>query len=277
MNTIGIDIGGTKIFAILFDGKKIVNSAKIPTLKNKKDFIKALEKAVISAAGGAKIGKIGVGIAGALDLKKGKVLRSPNIPWIDGLNIRSILEKLFKVPVKIDNDSRCFARAEHRLGAGKGTKNMVGLILGTGVGSGVIVNNEMYSGATDSAGEVGHTVIAGGKTFGSLASFKFIKKHSFKTVQELIFAAKNKNKKAEKLLNEYCRNLGVGLANIVNVLNPEIIVVGGGIAEGGGKYFLRLAKKEMAKLVLSPRAKKTKIVVSKLGGASGAIGAALLR
>lgn len=259
---IGIDIGGSKINAIIFNDSKILKSAKIPTPKSLKEFLEKLESLVgklISASGKEKISGIGCGVAGILDLEKGIILKSPNIRFLNNFNIKNWLYKKFNCEVKIDNDARCFTRAEFIWGAGKGHKNVVGITLGTGIGGGIIVNGQMFYGANGSAGELGHMVIHKGQDFEAL-TVKLARKLKFSKIS---------GKKFEN-------NLAIGLANIINILDPEVIILGGR-AGSDVKFLLPKIKKTMNKLVISPKSRKNvKILIGELGENAGAIGAVAL-
>ena len=260
---IGIDIGGSKIIAALVKGAQIFHKIKIPMPKNKKDFFDKLEKVIgelIKKAGGKKnIRGIGCGIGGALDLEKGIILSWSNIKFLDKLNIKSWLKKQFNYEVRIDNDAKCFIRAEYLFGAGKGYNNIVGMTLGTGVGGGIIIGGKMIYGANDSAGEIGHMIINNGKD---------LEEATVKQMRKLKFS-----KMAAK---EFEKNLGIGLVNIINILDPEIIIIGGGAAKTVEAFILK-ARKIAEKFIVSPQAEKNvKILKGKLGENAGAIGAAAL-
>ena len=247
----GIDIGGSKINIIVFKGGKVLKNAKIPTPRDRKEFLEKLEmliKKLFFGAGEKKISGIGCGVAGVLDLEKGIILNSPNLRFLNNFNIKNWLEKKFSCEIKIDNDARCFTRAEQMFGAGRGYKNIVGITFGTGIGGGIIVNGKIFYGANGSAGELGH-MIMGGRDF------------------EFLVIKQTKN------LENY---LGMGLANIINILDPEIIIFGGGAAHTL-KSLLPEAKKIMNKFIISPKSRKNvKIIMGKLGENAGAIGAAAL-
>jgi glucokinase len=260
---IGIDVGGSKIIAALIKGGKVFYKIKVPIPKNRKNFcgkLKAITEQLIKKAGGPKnIRGIGCGIAGALDLKRGTVLKSPNLKFLDSFDVKNWLEKKFKTAVKIDNDARCFLRGEYLFGAGRGYKNIVGITFGTGVGGGIIINGKMVYGANDSTGELGHMVINEGKDWEAL---------TVKQARKLKFS--------EISVEEFKKNLGIGFSNIVNVLDPEVIIVGGGAAETVGKFLPKI-KTITNKLIISSKSRKNvKILVGKLGEDAGAIGAAAL-
>ncbi len=269
---IGLDVGGSYIRAILFANNRIVFKHKIITPKNRKNFIRDIKNIicrVFDNAANFKIKKINIGIAGVLDFKKGKILISPNLKFLKNLKIAGIIGKEFEMPVKIDNDARCFTRAEAFLGAGKKYKNIVGITLGTGVGGGIIINKKMHYGGNFSAGEIGHSIIklkveseklkVGekiGQTFEDLASRKFLKR--------------------QKPNPPFLKNLAVGVANIVNILDPEIIILGGGIAQNLSGSTIKKIQKIAKKLILSPKSKNLKLAKSRLGEYAGATGAAMI-
>lgn len=260
---IGIDIGGSNIHTVLFKGGKILKSIKISTpQKTQKEFLEKLGALVMkltSGMGEKNISGIGCGVAGVMDLEKGIVLSSKNIIILNGFNIKNWLAYKFNCDVKIDNDARCFTRGEYLFGAGRGYKNIVGITLGTGIGGGIIVNGKMFYGANGSAGELGHMVINNGKDFGNL-TVELVRKYKFSKIS----------------LKEFEKNLGIGIANIINVLDPELVIIGGGASETV-KTFLPKIKMMMVKFIISPKSRRNvKIITGKLGENAGAIGAAAL-
>ncbi|MCK4860173.1 MAG: ROK family protein, partial [Candidatus Omnitrophica bacterium] len=187
-------------------------------------------------------------------------------------------------------DVNCFGIAERLLGAGKGKQNIIGLTLGTGLGGCLILKGKLFYGSQGSAGEIGHMIIKKGgwkcscgnngcleayvSTKGTMRVAKEIGcKGTIPT--EIMNLAKKGDKKAIRVYQIIGEYLGIGLANLVNMLNPDIIIIGGGIANAG-KFIFNPARKTMKENVLSPLAKNTKVVKAKLGEDAGAIGAALL-
>ena len=259
---VGIDIGGSKINAVLFKNGKIFKSAKILTSKNLKELLEKLEALVrklISGLGSKKISGIGCGVAGVLDLQKGVILNAPNLKFLNNLNIKKWLQEQFRREVKIDNDARSFLRAEYMFGAGRGYKNLIGITFGTGIGGGMFINDKIIYGANDSAGELGHMIISKRKDLELL---------TVKQARKLRFS-----KMATK---KFGQNLGIGFANVINILDPEVIIIGGGAAKTV-KKFLPEIKIEAAKFIISPKSRKNfKILVGKRGEDAGAIGAAAL-
>jgi len=291
---IGLDVGGTNIKGVLIDGRKIVARIKIATKSRTDknmlvgqifDCINNLKDRI------SKIEKIGIAIAGPIDFEKQQVLNPPNLVALRGLKLGKLIRDRFGIKTIIDHDVNCFVLAEAILGAGKNYKSVFGITLGTGVGGGMVINKKIYHGAHGSSGEVGHMTIekngrrCGCGNKGCLepyicdAGIKQTAKEIFKkqidSLRVFDDLAKKGDRRAIKLYETVGKYLGIGLANVVDTINPEVIVVGGGIMRAG-KFILAPAKKEMKKNILSQGAKKTKIFKSKLGKFSGAIGATLL-
>lgn len=234
----GVDIGGSKINIVVWDGKKVIDSWQTDEVN-----LENLKKGISYF----NISKIGIGVAGILDYKTGCILNSPNLKLFEGLR----LKKFLKRDVRFDNDVNCFLRAEAKLGAVKDYKNILAVAMGTGIGGAIIINKEpVYSGSHGSAGEFGFAIIENGKTWEKL-------------YQETGPAGGRPNPEKQKQIH------AVGLANLINIFDPEIIVLGGGGA-------ILPEQELMEKFILSPLAKKTKVVFGKLGLNAVAIGAALL-
>ncbi|MEK7162215.1 MAG: ROK family protein [Patescibacteria group bacterium] len=250
---IGLDIGGTKISGVLFDGKKIVKELTIKTPDNLFEFERNLLKLTDFLSVGNKVSSIGVGMAGLVDSKKGVVKHSPNIKFIKNF----YLAKLFLLngfkKVQIENDARCFAHAVNLVGEGKRLKNIVCMTLGTGIGGGFICDGQPYRGANFGAGEVGHMIYNGDNTF------------------EKVFQ-KAREKQDDKAL---AKIIGALLTNIYRLVDPELIVLGGGVVLAKQRNFINSAKQICAKNLASYNIKPSNIVVSKLKN-TGALGAALL-
>ena len=260
---IGIDIGGSKIIAALVKSGKIFYKLKIPTPKSRKEFCDELriiiERLIKETSEPGNIKKIGCGIAGVIDMKNGVISNAPNLKFLNNFNIKKWLRKEFRSDVRVDNDARCFLRAEYMFGAGRGYKNLVGITFGTGVGGGIIVNGKLIYGANDSAGELGHMMMDEGKDLETL---------TVKQARRLKFS--------KTAIEKFKKNLNIGLANIINILDPEVTIIGGGAAKNA-KNFLSKAKTEAAKFIVSPKSRKNvKILIGKLGDNAGAIGAAAL-
>jgi len=287
--SVGIDIGGTNVKFVLLKNLSILKKIKISTPKSKEKIVKAITGNVKDLTLGIsryKISGIGIGIAGPLDLSRRIVLNSPRLKDLRKYPLADVLKKELKLKIVMDNDSNCFALAEAVLGAGKGYDLVLGVTLGSGIGGGIISKckgkSKIFRGRS-SAGEIGHMVInkEGSKCscgnygcFETEASEIFFKKRGLDSITEEK-KAKAGNKRAKKLYLEFSKNLGIGLANLVNILDPDIIVIGGGFSKAGS-LILNPLKKEIKSRILSDQSKNVKIVLSKLGEFSGAIGAALL-
>lgn len=254
---LGIDVGGTHTRAVLLDGPAGTkpDCFVIDTPRNKKDFLKVLRKfiesAIESAGGGKKIAGLGAGLPGMIDPQKGVLIKAQNLPFLNGWEAEKFF-KQFGAPVQIDNDCRCFLRAEAALGSARGYKNVIGVAIGTGIGGGIMLEGKIYSGAHNSAGEFGHMVIDGGKTFEQLAA-----------------------KKAFLEKGDTSASIGIGVANLINAFDPEIVVLGGG-GVTSGKIKIETVKNTAKKFIVSPLSRKTLIVKGRLGETAQAIGAALL-
>lgn len=288
MKVLGIDIGGTKcaVITAYWDGYniKVLNKKKCPTDCNLTP-IQMIDK-LIAMADTILEGKpdaIGISCGGPLDSKKGIIMSPPNLPGWDNINIVKQFENHYGVPVKLQNDANACAVAEWKFGAGRGTENMVFMTFGTGLGAGLILNGRLYSGTNDNAGEVGHIRLDnfGPVGFGKSGSFEgfcsgagiaqlgyikalekaqmgeyplyFKKGYNADDVNAKIIAdaAENGDETAievYKICGEY---LGKGLSIIIDILNPEVIVIGSVFARSNNllwKYAKNVIDDEALKL-----------------------------
>lgn len=296
---IGIDIGGHKINSVLMKGNRIVRKRKVLTksLSNKKIMIAQIFDCInylIRDVNKKQIKGIGIGVPGPVDFKKQRIF---NITAFKNIALAKIVQRQFKIKAKVDNDVNCFGLAEAVLGAGKGAKVLVGLTLGTGLGGVIVINGEVFRGISGGAGEFGPMIIdKNGRKPGRKPNGRRLQNRGglenhvsangiIKTAKEIGCKGANTkeigqiaekgSKKAIRVFQITGEYLGIGLANIVNILNPDIIVIGGGIANNA-KFIFGSARKEMKKNIISPLAKDTPIVKAKFGEDAGAIGAALL-
>jgi glucokinase len=282
MKSIGVDVGGTKIKAGLVEGEKIVKKVEIETEAGKgrgkvvQNIIKAVE-----LLGDKKVKTIGVGIPGMLVHKTGEVLICPFIPTLEGHNLKKTLEKKLHKKVILDNDVKTATLAEAKYGAGKGYKHIVMITLGTGIGGGILSNGKFYRGKGN-AGEIGHMSINfdGIKSmccksygcFQEYASIRALQRNYGRQTnpKEIAYRAMNGDKKAKQAYEEMGRAVGIGIVNIANLFDPEIIIIGGGIARS-----YDLFEKEMIKTAKEREMLSAKIAKAKLEE-PGIIGAALL-
>ncbi|UZE93731.1 MAG: ROK family protein [Candidatus Pacearchaeota archaeon] len=296
---IALDVGGTKIAGALIQNNKIIKKIKFSTKakKGKKFVIKRIFSIISLLLEGLNKKNIlgtALGMPGPLDSEKGIVFQPPNLPGWKNVPIKRIIEKKFKLKTRIENDTNCAALAESHFFH---CENLICLSLGTGVGSGIIIDGKIYHGQ-GTAGELGHMAIDlnGPKchcgNHGCLEEFvsargiaRVAKEESFKFSLEpqklqyqlikLQQQAKKGNKKSIALYSEVGKYLGVGLANIINIFNPEMIVINGGISKAGN-LLLKPAIKEMKKRSFKVSQKGVKIVISKLQENAGLLGAASL-
>lgn len=308
---VGVDVGGTNVKVALVDKSgSIAYSNSVPTraemgyeytIQNMITAIKDLMKE--PKVESDSIEGIGFGFPGQIDCDNGIVRLAPNIPGWVNIPIASIISKEFGVPVKVDNDVRCAALAELNYGAGQGAQNMLCITVGTGIGSGIILNGKLVRGASNAAGELGHIKldITGGPLCGCgdrgcLEAFasgpaivalaeEYIKGGKSTKYRELANpditpyivceAAKQGDPVAKKIFEIVGEYIGMGLTSVVNLLNPEKIVIGGGVADAGDLLFTPI-KETLKKRAMPIQGAAVEIVHAQLGNTAGVIGASLL-
>jgi glucokinase len=287
---IGVDVGGTKILAgvVERDGT-VVTHREYPTpLESEAELLDGLEAAVRELLD-ESVGAVGFGIPSRIDQRAGVAIGSVNIPLVD-VPFRDVMRQRLGLPVEIDNDANAAAIAEWKVGAGRGTTDMIMLTLGTGVGGGLILGGRPYRGSIGAGGELGHLVIVhdgalcscGGH--GHLESYVSGKAADEVARQEfgpaadahrLVRLANEGDAKAIELLTEIGRKLGSGLGSLINVFDPQLIVVGGGFAAAGELLFAP-AREVMAREALKPMHDSIRVVRAELGTSAGMIGAAMV-
>lgn len=285
---IGVDLGGTKTTFVLIDEYgNVLKRKKYKTPKEKEKILEMLVKGVKEIKNKEKVVGIGFGLAGFIDSNTGVMHFSPNVPAINNTNFRRFLKKHFKERIVFENDANCFAIAEHIIGYKGKYKNVVAITLGTGIGSGLIIEGKLAKGRGHAA-ELGHMIIDHSSAkvcdcgnigcFEELADGKALLRRAkklglkVKNNEELAKLAERGNKKALQAIKDTASYLAVGLANIINIFDPEAIIVGGGLANID--ILLKEAKKELRKYTLVR--KSTPILKAKLGDYGPAIGAAML-
>jgi len=256
-------------------------------------------------AGGVSRGDVlgmGVGSPGPLDRASGVVLDSPNLRWRD-VPLRALLEERFDGPVSLDNDANCATYGEWWRGAGRGADSLFGLIVGTGIGGGWISNGVVQHGASDGAGEIGHTTIAleGRRcacgNYGCIEAYasgpsiaararQGLEAGSRSLLTELVEgeldritaatvfeAAVAADPFADRVVSETARILGVGVANVINLLNPEAVVLMGGVTRAGGRL-LEPLRAEVKERAFRSSSDVCRIVLGELVETAGVVGAA---
>ncbi len=275
--TIGIDIGGTKMSGVLFDGEKVLADYTLATPQDNLEHFLIMLKAVVepllekSARDKVTVKGLGLGVAGPLDKTRQIILNPPNIKILDRINLVKQLKNRFNYSVKMDNDVNCFVRAEALLGAGKKYSNIFGLTVGTGIGGGWWYNGGIYIGShavTQPAWQIIDAV--NGLSLEQVYQ-KLMQNSPAASAEE----AYRGDVLAQKIYEEFGRYLGITLASMVNLIDPQVIIIGGGVVESSD-LFLAKTKKVMKQFILSPEARKVKIIKGKLGPLAGAMGAALL-
>jgi len=289
---IGLDVGGTKIRGGLVDVDcKVIKVIERPTeaKKGKKVVIENIFS-ILNQLDTKKVKGIGVAVRGFVDHDKGIVRKTTMMPGdFKRVKLAEIVRCKYKKPVKIENDTNCFALAEAKLGAGRGKANVVGITFGTGIGGGLILNGELYRGFLGGAGEIGHMTMeahsykwnCGQKgCFESLCSgtaqSKIYKELTGKVLsgREVGEAYHTQDRKAVATYKQMAHNLSIALANIIHFLDPDIIVIGGGFSEV--RFYFDSAIKNIDNFLVYKDIYKTKIKYAKLGKKAELVGATLL-
>lgn len=289
---LSFDIGGTKIAFGLVKGGKIFSYRKILLEKpfQKDKFLKKLINLIsLVLKKNKKIEKIVLGLAGQVNFKDGSLIISPNISEKrEKIYLKKILERKFGLPIFFDNDANCFTLGETVFGRGENKNFVVGLTIGTGIGGGIVLDKKILRGKDGFAGEFGHIILEiGGRKclcgkrgcFEAYASGRAMaelyfeltgkKKNTFQIKKEF----SQKKQEAVFVVNETARWLAIGLANVINILNPDLIVLGGGMT--GFKSFIEIALKNIRPWLLVKET-KTEILVSTLKEKATLLGAFLL-
>jgi glucokinase len=288
---IGVDVGGTKFLAGLIDREGHVAKrlgGRTPT-ESQEELLGTLDAAVESLLD-ESVGGLGFGLPSTIDQRTGRAVTSVHIPLAE-LDFRDRMAKRFGLPVALDNDGNLAALAEWRLGAGRGTSHMVLLTLGTGIGGGLILDGKPYRGWMGAGAELGHMVLdyggvscGGGCTghghFEALAAGPAADAAAErrlgpgKTARELVEAARGGDAGATEDLAEIGRRLGAGIASLVNVFNPEVVVLGGGFSDARD-LLLAPARETLAVEGLRPARDLVRIEWAELGPEAGMVGAGL--
>jgi glucokinase len=305
-DVIGVDLGGTKLLAGVVDAEGVVVRRTVrPTdLSSEEALLAQIEDAIGELADGG-LAALGVGIPSTIDQRAGRAVASVNIPLSD-VDLRAALGGRFGVPTMIENDANAAALAEHRFGAGRGTRHMVMLTLGTGIGGGLVLDGRLYRGAVGAAAELGHVTLdadgpscqgtcpgrghlealASGTAADALAERVARERPDgdlgraaadgravdARLAVELALAGPGD---ARDVLEQVGTWLGLGIASFVNVFNPELVVLGGGFARAGDLLF-EPARRVVAERALVPGRDLVRIVPAQLGVEAGLIGAGLV-
>jgi glucokinase len=310
---VGVDVGGTKIYAGVFDGAfQRIGTARVSTKSQRgpEAVIERIARCVLDAVDECdlklnQIRGVGVGAPGAVDPETGRVIFAPNLDWKD-VPLKKLLEKQLDVSVFLENDCNICTLGVYETELKSKPRHMVGIFLGTGIGAGLILNGEMFAGFNRTAGEVGHMVLQvdGPKCgcgnrgcFEAMASRTAIfnqihaaVKQGQKTVLtdmlgeklddlrsgNLRKAIRRGDKLVERIVQEAARYTGFAVANIINLFNPEVIVLGGGVMEALEEEMMSIIVETARHHALAGTAEGIEIRASKLGDDAGIVGGAVL-
>ncbi|MBM3254758.1 MAG: ROK family protein [Candidatus Omnitrophica bacterium] len=295
---VSIDLGGTNLRIALINlqyrivRKQVMSTRNFSTKDKLTLAICAAIKNIIEAHNlrNKDILGVGLGLPGPIDVKRGLVHFLPNIPGWRKVYLKNKLEKMTGLSVFLDNDAKLMSLAEHRLGAARGFRNALCLTLGTGVGAGIIIEGELYRGRDNASAEIGHLPInedgpkcnCGGtaclETYIGNNSIINKARKAFGpdvSLEELSRLAKHGSAKACAIWLNVAKHLGTALVGAVNLLNPECIVIGGGIA-GAGKILFSRVREIISRQAMSVQAKGIKVLKAKLGNDAGLVGAAIM-
>lgn len=289
---IGIDVGGAKIAAGVVDREGGVQGRvehKTP-VGSEEELLARLDETVEGLLSD-DVAAIGFGLPSRIDQRAGRVVGSVHVPLQD-VDIRARMRERFSLPVGIDNDANAAAIAEWKVGAGRGARDMVMLTLGTGIGGGLILDGKPYRGAHGGGAELGHMVLQyGGEPCGegcgghghfeTLASGSAADRVAREllgagaTAVQLVERARAGEEGPAAALAEIGRKLGAGIGSLVNIFEPELVILGGGFA-AAGELLLGPAREVARREALEPGRDLVRIALAELGPEAGVVGAALI-
>jgi glucokinase len=308
---VGVDIGGTSAKLGLVDERgRVLARDTFPTGRGSRraETLRLLAARVRELAAraprGAKVVGVGVGAPGPIDVERGLVYFFPNLPGWKNTPLRALLERRLRLPVALDNDANAMALGEAYFGAGRGVRNVVALTLGTGIGGGIVLDGRLFHGPHFSAAEMGHIPISesgprcGCGSRGCVETYvgngyfsaetrrrlevgersvlaRWIAEGEELTPRLVARAARAGDRLARRRWEETAGHLATALAGLLNVLNPERVVIGGGVAQSGALLFRPLAKALKRKAFLIA-VRSVKVVSARLGTDAGLVGAAAL-
>ena len=276
----GIDLGGTKILTFLGDNDRRI-LAKIKTATNPDKGVDAVIEKMIATVSGVcseagiscqDISGIGIGVPGPVNKKTGMVYDCPNLKGWKNIEIKDIFYKKTKIPVIVENDARVAGLAEARIGVAKGYSHVFYITVSTGIGGAIIINGRIFHGAIGAAGEFGQMKLLDGSIFESHFSGPAIKQKFGIQTEMIPQLIEKDDSEAKKALDHLTNGIGTYLANIATLLNPEIIVIGGGVSNIGD-IFIKPVEKIVKERAFSISSKNVKVVRAGLGSDSGAYGA----
>jgi len=308
---VGVDLGGSKINVILSDSSGNIEARDLrDTLAHEgpdaviKRIIDSI-KQVASRVEISKIAGIGIGAAGACEVATGVITLSPNLTGWHDIPLKDLIQREFNLPIYVENDATVAALGEHYFGGGVGIANLIYVSVGTGIGGGIIIADQLYHGASGSAGEIGHmTIDINGPRcpcgnigcWETLASGTALTREAVKRIeagaqtsilnfadgelekvsaQSVFLAAQEGDRLAKELISRTGYYLGVGLVNLVNIFNPQLILIGGGLSQMG-PLLTEPATKVVKKRAYELPARAVRIELARLGADAGALGAVVM-
>jgi glucokinase len=297
--SIGVDIGGTAIkYGICSSSGDIIEQASVKSpadspnkvILNK--LLEVIKRALDSAKNrGITISAIGVGTPGSVDVKKGYLKGgTPNFKFWREVGIIDFFKDKLILPVFVDNDANLMAYGEYIFGAGKGKRNIVCITLGTGIGGGIVINGEIFRGSFYAGAELGHMTIyyngrdcnCGGKgcweRYGSASAMVqdynvANSENPVKNTVEIFERLNSGEKISEKIVNDTIVYISAGIANIIHIFNPEMIIIGGGLSEAGDEFIKKIEATTRQRAMINS-AKDVLIRAASLGNRAGLLGAA---
>jgi glucokinase len=296
---LALDIGGTKLAAGVVDADGSVRSFLVvpsepergPDATLGRLFDLARRAAEASDVDWADVQAVGIGCGGPLDAERGVLLAPPHLPGWRDVPVGALAEREFGRPVTLENDATAAAAGEHRWGAGAGTRNMVYLTISTGVGGGAVIDGRLYRGARGNGGELGHVTVdwrgrpcRGCGRRGCLEAYvsgTSIAERArelgldLATAEEVASAAAAGDEGASRVWDETVEALACGLTSIVNLFEPELVVVGGGVSRSG-EQLLGPVRELVRAAAMRPAGEGVEIVASPLGDRVGVVGAAAI-
>jgi glucokinase-like ROK family protein len=285
VNAIGMDIGGTNVKAgVVSEEGRLVEMVQEPTKTDEESLL--IDQITIMVEKFKKkhaIKGIGIGIAGLVNHREGTILTSPHLP-VKETPLKMILEHRLGMPVAIDNDVNASGLGERYFGAGKDVLNFIYLTIGTGIGGAIFINGELYRGTKGFAGELGHMIvdlngpICDCNAQGCLevmASGTTLERITGYTGEEVAVMAKAGNGRGVEALRFIGRHLGVGIANAINIFDPELVLLGGKVVKSD-KLLLDSAIEEVRRRTLGYKYRNVRIEISSLGDKAGPLGASTM-
>ena len=310
---VGVDLGGTKILSAVFDhNHRVLSREKKGT---KPEFgpagvVNRIADCVNEALAGAAtphaaVAAVGIGVPGLVDTARGVVRIAPNLGWHD-VPLARLLKKKLNIPVVLVNDVQAGTLAVKERGAGRRFQHFIGMFIGTGIGGGLVINGQMYRGFGGMAGEIGHMVvvahngpkcgcgnrgcleavasrtaivrrIAAEIEDGRKSMVKEMCDDDMRRIRSRILAESYRegDELVREVINDACEYIGIGAANLINILNPQAVILGGGVIEALGERMLPRITKAASAHVIAPSEERVRILDNGLGDDAGIIGAAL--